>query len=154
MNSPKMLEPYAATYLFSILQGVRFPPPPTQASRKACLRCTQAQVYTSGYRRHSLKPHWNRCRPFTTSKEHSCRRLNRHQLVSEVACLAFEFLLESLLSLSISFGPGTVVVFDLFGDQSIKDNGDLVSCGDNACFRAQFGFHAAQQVAQWGSTSV
>src|SRR5258708_22467382 len=26
------------------------------------------------------------------------------------------------LSLSISFGPGTVVVFDLFGDQSVKDN--------------------------------
>ncbi len=55
---------------------------------------------------------------------------------------------------SLSFGPGVVVVFDLFGDQRIKDDGDLVSGGGNACFRAHFGFHATQQVAQWGSTSV
>ena len=80
------------------------------------------------------------------SKEHS-RKLKRHELVSEAACLAFEFLLESLLPLPISFGPGVVVVFDLFGDQRIKDNGDLVSGGGNACFRAHFGFHATQQVA-------
>jgi len=68
--------------------------------------------------------------------------------------LSFDLLLESLLSLSICFGLGTMVVLDLFGDQGAKDNGDLVNCDGNACFRAEFGFHAVQQVAQWRSAAV
>jgi hypothetical protein len=57
----------------------------------------------------------------------SCR-LNRHQFGVKQSGLPLEFLLKPLLSVFVPRGSDTVVVFDLFGNESVEDDGDLV-CG-------------------------
>jgi len=55
-------------------------------------------------------------------------RLNRHQFGVKQSGLPLELLLNPLLSVVVPRGPDTVVVFDLFGNESVEDDGDLV-CG-------------------------
>jgi hypothetical protein len=70
-------------------------------------------------------------------------RLNRHQFVAKLTGLPLELLLKPLLSVFVPRGPDAVIVFDLFGDESVEDDGDLV-CGSRYPGRwPKLGFHAA-----------
>jgi hypothetical protein len=56
--------------------------------------------------------------------------------------------------LGIAGGPDGFVVFDLFGDDCVEDDGNFVSRRGSGGFGAQFGFHATQVVAQGGWTAM
>src|SRR5215469_11688997 len=93
----------------------------------------------------------NRC----SSKEHTraftgarrCRflsgGLNRHQFVAEQTGLPLDLLLKPLLSVFVPRRPDAVVVFDLFGNESVEDDGDLVCGGRYPGRWAKLGFHPA-----------
>ena len=70
-------------------------------------------------------------------------RLNRHQFVAKLTGLPLDLLLKPFLPVFVPRGPDAVVVFDLFGNESVEDDGDLV-CGSRYPGRwPKLGFHAA-----------
>ena len=59
--------------------------------------------------------------------------LHRNELVAELFGLAFNLVFESLLALGIAGGPDALVIFELFGDHGVEDDGDLMSGGGGGC---------------------
>ena len=67
-------------------------------------------------------------------------RLNRHPFVAKLTGLPLDLLLKPFLPVFVPRGPDAVVVFDLFGNESVEDDGDPV-CGGRRW--PKLGFHAA-----------
>jgi len=72
--------------------------------------------------------------------------LDGDELVAEAFRLSLEFGFEPALSVEVSGCPKGLVVFHLFPDERVEQNGDLVSGGRNGCLWAEFGLFPAQEV--------
>src|ERR1700720_1530127 len=65
------------------------------------------------------------------------------ELVAQLSGLAFDLLFEPFVTLGIPGSPDGFVVFDLFGNNGVENNGDLVCGRGCGCFGSEFGLHAA-----------
>src|SRR5712671_3609505 len=83
-----------------------------------------------------------------------CFFLQWNELVAQFSGLAFDLLFEPFVTLGIPGGPDAFVIFDLFGDHGVENNGDLVCRRGGGCFGSEFGFHAAQVVSDGRGTAM
>lgn len=80
--------------------------------------------------------------------------LNRNELIAQLSGLTLDLIFQSLLPLGIASGPDGFVVFDLFGDDWVEDDGNFMSRRASGGFGPQFGFHATQIVPQRRGTAM
>src|ERR1700688_2373620 len=83
-----------------------------------------------------------------------CFFLQWNELVAQLSGLAFDLLFEPFVTLGIPGGPDGFVIFNLFGENGVENNGDLVCGRGGGCLGSEFGLHAAQVVSERRGTAM